>query len=78
MLSLDEFRTGQLSIPSLDEDALPPCCFACVYLSYKEFSAHYGDGLFYYCCAYFWPDRLNQTVPACLKDIPLSPEPAGR
>jgi hypothetical protein len=38
MLTEEEFRTGSLSLPSLEADEVPPGCFACPYLAYKEFS----------------------------------------
>ena len=66
MIPADDFRTGLLSIPHIDGDDLPSCCFRCVYLVTKEFSVSYQDGAFYYHCAYSLPDRLNQSVPPCL------------
>ncbi len=63
----DEFRTGQLSIPSTDADDLPPGCLACPFLSYKEFSVGSGAGPFYYYCAYTWSDNPKGALPPCLQ-----------
>ena len=68
MIQADDFRLGDLSIPSTDADDLPVCCFRCVYLLHKEFSVNVGDGLFYYFCAYNWPDKLTDAVPPCLTE----------
>jgi hypothetical protein len=65
MVTLEEFRTGQYSIPAEDADDVPSCCFTCVYLMHKEFSVGCRDN-FYYFCAYYWPDKLTQTKPCCL------------
>jgi hypothetical protein len=65
MITLDEFRTGQLSVPGMDADDVPACCFSCLYLSHKEFSTG-ADDAFYYFCAYSWPDRISTTAPPCL------------
>ncbi|MEW6386630.1 MAG: hypothetical protein AB1491_03840 [Thermodesulfobacteriota bacterium] len=73
MITPEEFRTGQFSLPSTEADDLAPCCFTCVYLSYKEFSANAGDGLFYYYCSYYLPERLNQTEAVCLQDPGAAP-----
>jgi hypothetical protein len=67
MINLDEFRAGGLSIPSIDGDDLPSGCFRCSYLSHKGFSTA-GDDIFYYCCAYSWPDKISPTIPPCLQD----------
>ena len=67
MITLEEFLTGQLSLPATEADDLPSCCFTCVYLSYKEFSANPGDGLFYYFCSYNLAERINETQPACFE-----------
>jgi hypothetical protein len=67
MMNLDEFRAGGLSIPSVDGDDLPSCCFACPYLSYKGFSTA-ADDIFYYCCAYSLSDKISQAFPPCLQD----------
>lgn len=67
MIRLDEFRAGGLSIPSIDGDDLPSCCFACPYLSHKGFSTA-ADDIFYYCCVYSWPEKISQTIPPCLQD----------
>jgi hypothetical protein len=68
MISLEEFRSGAYSLPASDLDEAFSLCFSCPYLSYKEFSV--GDGLYYYFCSYYWPDRIsrsiNQTAPPCL------------
>jgi len=37
-----------------------------VYLMTKDFSVNYADSLFYYCCAYNWPDKLTDVPPPCL------------
>jgi hypothetical protein len=66
MIRIDEFRTGEISLPATDADDVPPACFACVYLSYKEFSM--GDGLYYYHCGYHSQDRTGQPGPPCLPD----------
>ena len=65
MTLIDEFRTGEVSLPSAEADDIPSCCFTCVYLLYKEFSVGEGDGLFYYYCAYNLAERINQALPAC-------------
>ena len=44
MTLIDEFRTGEVSLPSAEADDIPPCGFTCVYLLYKEFSVGEGDG----------------------------------
>ncbi|MBW1991181.1 MAG: hypothetical protein JRI59_03455 [Deltaproteobacteria bacterium] len=66
MLRTDDFRRGDVSLPSLDADDLPECCWRCVYLMTKDFSVNYADSLFYYCCAYNWPDKLTDVPPPCL------------
>jgi hypothetical protein len=66
MLSPEEFRTGSLSLPATEADEVPPDCFACPYLSYKEFSMNEAPGLFYYYCAYYTPGRLSLEHPSCL------------
>ena len=66
MIDLADFRTGLVSLPAIDGDDLPPCCFACPFLFQKEFSVNQGDDLFYFACAYSLPDKLNQAVPPCL------------
>ena len=38
MLNVEELRTGQVSLPVIDADDLPYCCFSCNYLFGKEFS----------------------------------------
>jgi hypothetical protein len=63
MIPVEAFRTGQWSIPGADLDELPPCCWECSCLAYKEFSV--GDGLYYYYCSYSWQDNPSQ--PPCLK-----------
>ena len=68
MLSLEEFRTGSLSLPATEADEVPPACFACPYLSYKEFSMNEAPGLFYYYCAYYTPGRLSLEIPPCLPE----------
>jgi len=65
MITLEEFRTGQYRVPAPDVDDLPPCCFTCVYLAFKEFSV--GEGLYYYFCGYGWQDRIRQAAPPCLE-----------
>ena len=64
MISLEEFRTGAYSLPAADLDEGFYLCFSCVYLSYKEFSV--GDGLYYYFCSYYWPERTGYPQPPCL------------
>lgn len=66
MLSPEEFRTGSLSLPATEADEVPPACFTCLYLAYKEFSMNEAEGLFYYYCAYYTPGRLSQEAPPCL------------
>jgi hypothetical protein len=66
MLSLEEFRTGSVSLPATEADEVPPDCFACPYLSYKEFSMNEAEGLFYYYCAYYTPGRLSPENLPCL------------
>ena len=66
MLSEEEFRTGSISLPSLEADEVPPGCFACPYLAYKEFSMNEAEGLYYFYCAYHTPGRLRQQTPPCL------------
>jgi len=68
MLRLEEFRTGSLSLPASEADEVPPLCFACQYLAYKEFSMNEAEGLFYYYCAYHLPGRLAQEEAPCLAD----------
>ena len=68
MLSYTEFRTGSLSLPATEADEVPPGCFSCLYLSYKEFSMNEAEGLYYYFCAYALPGRLSQEIPPCLSD----------
>ncbi|MFZ2088496.1 MAG: hypothetical protein WAU47_07960, partial [Desulfobaccales bacterium] len=63
-----EFRTGSLSLPATETDEVPPACFACLYLAYKEFSMNEASGLFYYYCAYHTPGRLSQETPPCLSE----------
>ena len=65
MIRADDFRPGDVSVPGIDADDLPDCCFRCAYLLTKEFSVS-SDGQFYYFCAYNWPDKITQTVPPCL------------
>ena len=66
MLSEEEFRCGSFSLPSTEADEVPPGCFACPYLAYKEFSMNEAEGLYYYYCAYHTPARLHQETPPCL------------
>jgi hypothetical protein len=68
MVSLEEFRTGSLSLPSTEADEVPPGCFTCPFLAYKEFSMNEAEGLYYYFCAYYTPGRLSQEVPPCLTE----------
>ncbi len=70
MLSPEEFRIGSLSLPATEGDEVPPGCFACAYLSYKEFSMNEAEGLFYYYCycAYYTPGRLSLEMPPCLPE----------
>ena len=70
MLTPEEFRTGSVSLPATEADEVPPGCFACLYLAYKEFSMNEATGLFYYYCAYFTVGRLSQESPPCLGDRP--------
>ncbi len=64
MFTLEEFRGGQVSVPAMDAEAVPECCFSCPCLAYKEFSV--GDGLYYYYCGYSWRDETDRRHPACL------------
>jgi len=66
MLGAAEFRTGSISLPASEVDEVPPGCFACAYLAYKEFSMNEAEGLFYYYCAYHLPGRLAQEEAPCL------------
>lgn len=67
MLNLEEFRTGQVSLPSNDADDLPMCCFSCHYLFGKEFSV--GEGFTYLCCGYLLTERNNiEPFPKCMID----------
>ena len=66
MVSLEEFRTGAYCLPAPDLDEALSLCFACAYLSYKEFSI--GDGLYYFFCSYSWPDKMSHLIPPCLAD----------
>jgi hypothetical protein len=65
----EEFRTGSLSLPASDADEVPSGCFACPYLSYKEFSMNEAEGLFYYYCAYYALERSGQELPPCLREV---------
>jgi len=68
MLNVEEFRTGQISLPVDDADDLPFCCFSCQYLYGKEFSV--GEGITYLCCGYLLTERnINDQVPKCMIDI---------
>jgi hypothetical protein len=67
MIGVDEFRAGRFSIPAIDGDDLPSCCFTCPYLSYKGFSTA-ADDIFYYYCAYSLSDKISPTIPPCLQD----------
>jgi hypothetical protein len=67
MISVDEFRTGQWSVPMGDADDLPEVCWQCVYLQYKGFSVTFSDSIYYF-CAYFWPDKLTDNIPPCLAE----------
>ncbi len=68
MVRREEFRTGSLSLPASDADEVPSGCFACPYLSYKEFSMNEAEGLFYfyYYCTYHALERSGQELPPCL------------
>ena len=57
MITLDEFRTGQISLPVTDADDLPPCCFTC-------------DGPCYVYCGYGYEDKITRSLPPCLEDTP--------
>jgi hypothetical protein len=70
MITLDEFRTGQISLPVTDADDLPPCCFTCTYLLYKEFSVCSCDGPCYVYCGYGYEDKITRSLPPCLEDTP--------
>ena len=68
MMNLEEFRTGQVSLPVNDADDLPSCCFSCNYLFGKEFSV--GEGITYLCCGYLLSERnISAPVPKCMIDI---------
>jgi hypothetical protein len=64
MITLEQFRTGEFSLPSSDLDEIPAVCFSCSYLAHKEFSV--GDGIYYYFCGYYWPGGITRTAPPCL------------
>jgi hypothetical protein len=67
MQNLDEFSTGQVSLPAIDADDLPACCFACPYLFGKEFSV--GEGFTYLCCGYLLTERTgDDPSPKCTID----------
>ena len=68
MVTPEEFRRGSLSLPSTEADEVPPGCFSCPYLTYKEFSMNEAPGLFYYHCAYYTVGRLTQEIPSCLSE----------
>jgi hypothetical protein len=68
MINLDEFRSGQYSVPLCCGDELPESCFTCVYLVYDERDACLCDSGSFYFCAYAWPDKLTHMVPPCLQD----------
>ena len=68
MLRPEEFRTGSLSLPATEADEVPPGCFACPYLAYKEFSMNEAEGLFYYYCAYYAVERTGQKLAPCLAE----------
>jgi hypothetical protein len=70
MVNVDEFRTGQFSVPFAGAGELPPCCFSCIYLQHEECPVCFSDAPFYYICAYSWPDKLTQTPPPCLQEPP--------
>jgi hypothetical protein len=62
MQNLEEFRTGQVSLPVNDADDLPQCCFSCYYLFGKEFSV--GESVTYLCCGYLLTERnINDPAP---------------
>ncbi len=63
MIRVEEFLTGQLSVPVADADDLPPGCFGCPYFAYKEFSV--GDGAYYYFCGYHVAEKVSPAVAAC-------------
>jgi hypothetical protein len=67
MINLDEFRSGQWSVPFCCGDEIPECCFMCVYLLYDETDACLCDSQFSYFCGSAWPDRLTHVVPPCLQ-----------
>ena len=66
-INLEEFRTGQFRIPFSSQDELPSCCFTCPYLLAEEATVCFCES-FYYFCAYYWPDKLTQLEPPCLKE----------
>lgn len=68
MITPEEFRSGQHSIPFHMHDELPECCGRCFYLVYEEFTVCFVNDPFYYHCAYSWPGRLTDVVPPCLQE----------
>jgi hypothetical protein len=72
MITLEQFRSGEFSLPSSDLDEIPALCLSCSYLAYKEFSV--GDGIYYYFCGYYWGEGFTRTEPPCLGG--LGPEGA--
>jgi hypothetical protein len=44
---MEEFRFGILSLPATDAEDIPPGCFTCPCLAYKEFSMTEANGLLY-------------------------------
>ena len=65
MMIVEEFRTGHVSLPAIDTDDLPSCCFACPYLFAKEISV--GEEVAYLWCGYLMTERTrNLTRPVCV------------
>lgn len=70
MFDLAEFRAGYYGVPFSQADELPACCFACIYLLAEESAVCFCDAPFYYYCGSSWPDKLTQTAPPCLTELP--------
>ncbi len=68
MLTPEEFRTGQHSIPLNLAEELPECCSRCRFLIFEEFTVCFIDAPFYYQCAYSWTEKAPDSLPPCLAE----------
>lgn len=64
MLTCAEFRTGAVSLPVSEADAVPECCFACPCLQQKAFST--SEEAVYLYCSYYDADAHTPVPPPCL------------